>query len=247
MTKPNKTAPEIASDILKALVTHVRPGVTTKQLDALAKDWVLAEGAQPYNLGYQHEMAPTPYPATICASVNDGIAHGIPNDLPLEEGDTVILDLGVYKDGACGDAALTLGVGEIKEKYRALMYHAKQALFTGMAKVKAGVEVRTIGFAIEQHLKRYGLTVNKRLCGHGIGVHMHEEPQIPHFYDHDNTAILEEGQQICIEPIVTRKDTRGFIEKDGWTMRTIDGERCAMFEHQMIVTLNGYKLLTNHI
>jgi methionyl aminopeptidase len=235
----------IVSETLKLLVAKTRPGITTLELDAIAKENVLKEGAQPYNLGYHPKWATEPFPATLCASVNDQICHGIPTDRKLESGDLVNYDLGIFVDGRCGDAAVSVGVGEISERDQKLLDVAFGALHAGIEKVRDGVMVRDIGSAMNKYCEANGFVTIRRTSGHAIGLEMHEDPSIPNYYDGNNPARLEEGMIVCIEPQVTKRDRAGV--PNGWEFRTVDHKKAAFFEHMVRVTKDGYEILTTHL
>lgn len=239
---------EIVSETLKYLVPLVRPGMTTKDLDKLAEEKVLELGGRPYNKGYHPTWAETPFPATICTCVNDQIAHGIPSDYILQDGDLLNIDIGVEKDGLCGDSGLSVPVGQLSGRDERLLRYTKRTLYIGIDQVRAGTRVGDIGIAMDKYARQMGYVINFAFGGHGIGKRMHEEPRIPHcelpgFGD----EILKEGQMICLEPMLTYKDPFGKSLPDGWCWVTGDGRKSAMFEHQLLVTKDGCEILTTHI
>ena len=236
---------EIVSEVLKLVSSHATVGTTTQELDQIAYDFVIKHKAQPYNKGYKPDWAPTPFPASLCTSVNQQICHGVPSNYKLKSGDLVNLDIGVYKDGQCGDAALSVGVGEISEQDKELLDVALQTLYVGIKEVKAGVKVRDIGGKMNNYAESRHHVTNRILCGHGIGLDMHMKPDIPNFYDANNQDVLQEGMVICIEPQVTKKDRKGQFVGD-WDYRTRK-KNSAFFEHMVRVEKNGYTILTTHI
>lgn len=241
------TAWEIVSATLKTVSAFVIPGVTTKELDARAEKTVLDLGGVPINKGYKPNFATVPFPGTLCTSVNDEIVHGIPSDRILVEGDIINLDIGVKKDGLCGDAAMMVPVGNISSRDERLLRYAKHIVYEAIKQVKAGVQIKEISSAIEWYAKRMGFITNLRFCGHGIGTEMHMDPTIPNW---DLPGFGEEklvaGQMICIEPMITYKDKWGMLMPDGWTVKTDDGKNSAFFEHQLLVTEEGCNILTDH-
>lgn len=239
---------EIVSETLKTVAEAVKPGVTTKELDAIAEKKILELGGTPYNKGYQPKFASIPFPATLCTSVNDVIAHGIPSDYVLKEGDIINLDLGVKKDGLCGDAALMVPVGKISDRDERLLRYAKRTLYKGIEQVKAGVKIKEIGIAMERYARQMGFVINFHFCGHHIGKEMHEDPFIPSVYLAGlGEEELKEGDMICIEPMLTYKDNMGVSQLDGWSWKTRDGRNSAMWETMLEITSDGYKILTDHI
>lgn len=239
---------EIVSETLKTVAEAVKPGVTTKELDEIAEAKILELGGTPYNKGYKPEWAPFPFPATLCTSVNYVIAHGVPSSYKLKEGDIINLDVGVKKDGLCGDAGMSVPVGEISNRDERLLRYTKQTLYKGIEQVKAGAQVKEIGIAMERHATQNGYKVNFGLCGHGIGKEMHQPPNIPNVYLAGlGEEVLKAGDMICIEPMLTWEDNLGTTVGDGWGIRTKDGKNSAQFEHQILVKEDGYEILTTHI
>lgn len=241
---------EIVTDVLKLMAVEAKAGVTTKELDALAEQRIIALGGTPYNKGYQPKWSQTPFPATMCISINDELVHGIPSDRKLEDGDVVTFDVGVKKDGLCGDAALTVGIGKIRTRDKKLLNASKRALYAGIEKVKAGAKVSEISLCIDTCAQIYGFKTCISFSGHGIGKEMHEAPYVPNVRIPSKFLPDEElkvGQMICIEPTLTKLDRIGVRMIDGWTFKTRDGSNAAMFEHQLRVTQDGCEILTDHI
>ena len=239
---------EIVSETLKTVAAAVRPGVSTLELDAIAEKKILELGGTPYNKGYKPDWAETPFPGTLCTSVNDTIVHGIPSDYILNDGDIICLDVGVKKDGLCGDAALTVPVGEFSSRDERLLRYAKNTLYVGIDEIKAGIKIKQISAAMEKYAKQMGFLPNLAFCGHSIGTEMHEEPLVPNYEIPGlGEDTLVAGQMICLEPMLSYKDNLGVIQEDGWTVKTKDGRKSAMFEHQILVKEDGYEILTTHI
>ena len=239
-------AHEIVSEVLKKVSSQAKVGTTTKQLDKIAYDFILKQKAQPYNLGYKPTWSLTPFPASLCTSVNDQICHGVPSDYKLQSGDLINFDIGVFKDGTCGDAALSIGVGTVSNEDKELLEVAMGTLFAGIKEIRPGVFAKDVGSKMNGYAEDHGYVTNRKLCGHGIGLDMHMKPDMPNYYDHNNHAILEEGMIICLEPQVTKKDREGRIVGD-WDYRTRKGKKSAFFEHMIKVTKDGYEILTTHI
>ncbi len=247
------TPAEVVSDILKAITEKAKVGVNLLDLEKTAETLILLYGATSANKGYHPKWAVTPFPSVICLGVNDVIAHAIPVDYVLKNGDLLHIDLGIILNGMCGDAGLTVPIGEISNKDRHLLKYSLGALYEGIKVVKPGIKTTEIGVAIEHYAISHGFVVNKLFMGHGIGRTMHEGIQIPHFDilldkpDLDNIPVLVEGDVICLEPMITHKDKLGYQDKDGWTHKTRDGRKSAFFENMIRVTSLGAEVLTSHI
>ena len=238
---------DVVSDVLKLLVSNVKPGITTQELNDIGEKRVIELGAIPINKGYHPKWANSPFPAAVCISVNDEIAHGIPSERKLENGDTIILDIGVKKDGICGDAALTVGVGEISNRDDRLLRHAKMTLEEGIRHIRPGVKLKELARLMQTFALQRGYIINYRFCGHFIGKEMHEEPMIPHVtWPGLGEQELKVGDMFCLEPILTYKDKFGVPVND-WVVKTTDGKKAAMFESQILVTDDGCQVLTTHI
>lgn len=244
---------EIVSEVLRLMSLTAGTGITTQHLNDLAEKKVLELGGTPYNKGYKPEWAQSPFPATLCTSVNDQMCHGIPSDYKLKDGDIISLDIGVKKDGLCGDGALTIGVGNISNRDERLLRYGKQTLMEGIKIIKPGVQLKEIAHTMEQFAGLRGYVINHVFGGHGIGATMHEPPFISHvtWPKGHKMAIeaehkLKEGDMICLEPILTYQDKLGFPSTDGWTWKTRDAKKACMFEHQILIEKDGYKILTNH-
>ena len=244
-----REAANIVSDVLLELKRLTKPGVNLGMLDEMAERRIREAGATPYNKGYHPEWSKTPYPATICASVDEEVCHAPPGLRELKKGQIVTYDVGIkYKTG-CGDAAITVPVGEISNRKERLLRYAKRALFAGISEVKAGRPVSKIGEAVSKDADINGYYIIKEFGGHSIGREMHEEPKIPNFYDKKNDAIiLTEGQVICIEPMITPGNAKiGISKEDSWTVFCLDKQPVAMYEAMILVTKNGYEILTHHL
>jgi methionyl aminopeptidase len=228
----------LVARVLAELKGMVRPGISTADLDALAEQRLKEAGAEPAFKGYHG------YPATICASVNDQVVHGIPNRTPLVEGDIVSIDMGAKMDGFYGDSAVTVPVGEIDPLAARLLKVTEESLYRGLAQVRAGARVSDIGAAVQDHVERHGFSVVREFVGHGIGEKLHEEPQIPNYGKPGRGPRLAEGMVLAIEPMVNAGDPGVKVLKDGWTAVTRDGSLSAHFEHTVVVTATGCRILT---
>lgn len=216
----------------------VAPGITTRELDAIGREVLRAYGARSAPaLAYG-------FPAATCISVNDELAHGIPSDRVLEDGDLVNIDVSAELDGYWADTGASFAVGNVSPRARALLWATRAALADAMSTVRAGEPIRNIGRAVERRAKRSGFQVVRDLCGHGVGRHIHEEPNVPNTFDPRNRDVLTEGLVITIEPFLTTS-ARSIVEaRDGWTLKTPDGSVGAQFEHTMIVTRGEPIVLT---
>jgi methionyl aminopeptidase len=230
---------ELVARVLAELKAMVAPGVTTADLDALAEKRLAEAGAEPAFKGYHG------YPATICASVNEQVVHGIPSKRPLVEGDIISIDMGAKLDGFFGDSAVTVPVGAVTEDAARLLSVTEASLYKGLDAVKAGARVSDIGAAVQAHVEAHGFSVVREFVGHGIGEKLHEEPQIPNYGPAGRGPRLAEGMVLAIEPMVNYGKASVKVLGDGWTAVTKDGSLSAHFEHTVVVTGNGCRILTN--
>jgi methionyl aminopeptidase len=233
-----RTANALVANVLAELASTVAPGVTTQDLDALAERLVREAGAEPAFKGYRG------YPATLCASVNEQVVHGIPSSRPLVEGDIVSLDMGVKLGGFYGDSAITVGVGAIGEDAERLLRVTQEALERGIAQVRIGGRISDIGHAVQQHVESHGFSVVREFVGHGIGASLHEEPQIANYGEPGRGPRMAEGMVLAIEPMVNLGRPGVKVLGDGWTAVTRDGSLSAHFEHTVAVTRQGPLILT---
>lgn len=242
-----KTAAEIermraacaaARRVLDTTCAAARPGVTTDELDRIAHEAYLAEGGYPSTLNYHG------YPKSICTSVNEVICHGIPDDRPLADGDTVNIDVTIYLDGMHGDCSHTVLIGEVDPTSRKLVEVTHACMMRGIGAVRAGGRVRDIGRAIEELAGQHGYGVVQAFVGHGIGPVFHMDPQVPHYYDPKATMLLVPGMTFTVEPMVNLGTWRHESLPDGWTAVTQDRKRSAQFEHTILVREDGVEILT---
>lgn len=222
----------------KYLKPFIKAGITTKELDKLAYDFIIEHGGVPSCLGYEG------FPATLCTSVNDEVVHGIPSNRKLKNGDIITIDMVIGYKGYQGDAAWTYEVGDISPKKKYLMEHTENALYEGIKQVKPGNHIGDISNAIEEYAKKHNLGVIRELCGHGIGTDMHEDPDVPNYGKKGEGPRLKEGMVICIEPMLNLGTREIYMMDDNWTIKTDDGLPSAHYEHTILVTKDGYEILT---
>lgn len=216
----------------------IAPGITTAQLDKIAEDYILSQGATPAFKGYQG------YPASICASINDQVVHGIPGPIALKEGDILSVDIGAFFNGYCGDAARTHPVGKVSPQALGLIEVTREAFFRGLEFAREGYRLSDISHAIQVYVEQHGYSVVKALVGHGVGQKMHEEPQVPNFGPPGRGPRLREGMTLAIEPMVNAGTDQVRILNDGWTVVTQDGSLSAHYEHTIAITDGQPLILT---
>jgi len=234
-----REAGRLVADVLAELSAQVAPGVSTADLDALAEKRITQAGAAPAFKGYHG------YPASICASINDEVIHGIPSGRRLlQYGDIISIDVGASLDGYFGDSAITLPVGQVSEEAATLLRVTEESLYKAIECVKIGGRVSDIGHAVQQHVEAYGFSVVREFVGHGIGQKMHEEPQVPNYGEPGRGPRLTEGMVLAIEPMVNAGKPSVKVLADGWTAVTRDSSLSAHFEHTVAVTADGPWILT---
>jgi methionyl aminopeptidase len=234
-----REAGRLVGEVLTELTARVKPGVTTAELDDLAEQRIRKAGAIPAFKGYHG------YPATICASINEEVIHGIPSGRRvLNEGDVISIDVGASLDGYFGDSAVTLAVGKVSEEAATLLRVTEESLFKAIDRVRPGARISDIGHAVQAHVEAYGFSVVREFVGHGIGQRMHEEPQVPNYGEPGRGPRLAEGMVLAIEPMVNAGKPAVKVLGDGWTAVTRDRSLSAHFEHTVAVTANGPWILT---
>lgn len=214
---------------LGELSKHIKPGVTTLQLDKIADEFIRDHGATPSFLGYGG------FPNSICTSVNENVVHGIPNNKPLEEGDVISIDCGTSKNNYSGDSAYTFCVGNVDEEIKELLRTTRKSLYLGIYQAKEGKRIGDIGHAIQSYCEKQGYSVVRELVGHGIGRNMHEAPEVPNYGRRGTGPLIKNGMCIAIEPMINMGGKNVVFEDDGWTVRTKDREPSAHFEHTIAV------------
>lgn len=231
---------QIVAGVLAELSRQIKPGITTKELNDMAEESARARGAIPAFKGYRG------FPASLCASINDQIVHGIPDGRKLKEGDIISLDFGTSLNGFYGDAAITLPVGTVGERVQELLQVTEESLYKGIEQAVVGNRLSDISQAIQAKVESHGFSVVRDFVGHGIGASLHEEPQIPNFGVPVPNPRLQEGMVFAIEPMVNEGSYEMKILADGWTAVTADGKLSAHFEHTIAITSNGPLILTEH-
>ena len=242
-----REACRLASEVLDYLTPHVAAGVTTKEIDRLAHEYMVnVQGTRSATVGYQPPGYP-PYPAALCTSLNHVVCHGIPNEKPLKKGDIMNIDVTVItKDGWFGDNSRMYIIGEGSIAARRLVQVTYDAMWHGIVKVKPGARLGDIGHAILKFAEGEGYSVVREFCGHGIGQRFHEEPQVLHYGRPGTMEVLEPGMTFTIEPMINagRREIKDGPEKDGWAIVTKDHSLSAQWEHTVLVTETGYEVLT---
>jgi len=228
----------LVAAILEELKKKIRPGVKTIELDRLSEEMALKKGARPAFKGYRG------YPYSLCTSVNSEVVHGMPSERELKEGDIVSLDFGILNDGYYGDAAVTVPVGEITPAAKRVLRVTEEALYRGIAEVRAGNRIGDVSAAIQGHAEAAGFSVVRDLVGHGIGKNLHEDPPVPNYGTSGRGIELKPGMVFAIEPMVNEGTYRVDILRDGWTVVTADGKLSAHFEHSVAITENGPVILS---
>ena len=228
----------LAAEALREVARAVRPGVTGAALDRIAETFIRDHGGTPSFKGYRG------FPASVCISVNDEVVHGIPDGRPLRDGEIVSIDLGAVVEGFHGDTAVTVPVGEVGKELRRLLAVAREALYKGIEAVRPGQALGDVGGAVQRHAERAGFSVVRDFAGHGIGRHLHEEPQVPNFGEPGTGTVLRPGMTLAIEPMVNLGGSEVVMDGDGWTVRTRDGRPSAHFEHTVAVSEDGSDVLT---
>ena len=222
------------------LAKHIKPGVSTLQLDKIAETFIRDHGAIPAFLGYGG------FPNSICTSVNENVVHGIPSDkVILKEGDIISIDCGTVLNGFVGDSAYTFCVGEVREDIKKLLRTTKEALYRGIEQAVNGNRVGDISFAVQSYCEAQNYSVVRELVGHGCGRKMHEEPEVPNFGRRGYGPLLRSGMCICIEPMINQGVKNVVFEADGWTVRTRDRKCSAHFEHCVAITPDGPQILSS--
>ncbi|MBE5733572.1 MAG: type I methionyl aminopeptidase [Clostridiales bacterium] len=229
----------ITKEVLDLIGNQIRPGLTTKDLDKIAYDYITSCGAYPSFLGYSG------YPASICASIDDVVVHGIPsNEQVIKDGQIVSIDVGVVFNGWQGDAARTFLVGKVSEEKRKLVKVTEECFFKAIENLRDGTPLGNIGYAVQSHAEANGYSVVRALVGHGIGKEMHEDPSVPNYGKMGTGIRLKKGMAIAIEPMINAGVYQVDFMPDGWTVRTRDRKPSAHYENTVVITDNGVEILT---
>ena len=232
-----RVAGKYLSGTFKYIEKYVKPGITTKKIDELIHDYIISIGCVPACLGYEG------YPASSCISINDEVVHGIPGNRKIKNGDIVSIDLVLSYKGYHADATRTFIVGNVAGDVLNLVKDTEGAFYAGLKEVKAGARVRDISKAIENYAHSHGLSVVEELCGHGIGLNMHEDPDISNF-DTNNKTKLKEGMTLAIEPMLNLGSKEVYLDDNDWTVKTDDGKPSSHYENTVLVTKEGFEILT---
>jgi methionyl aminopeptidase len=234
-------AGQLVGRLLRELCSMVEPGVTTLELDQFAERFIRSAGAIPTFKGYRG------FPYSICTSVNEQVVHGFPANRKLQNGDIISIDCGATLEGYVGDSAVTVPVGEISEEAKRLIKVTKESLFKAIDQMRVGNRLYDVSYAVQSYVEPLGYTVVRDFCGHGIGTAMHEDPQVPNYAPSGKPGTgprLREGWVLAIEPMVNIGTHKVRIERDGWTVTTIDGKLSAHFEHTIAITNKEPWILT---
>lgn len=229
---------------LAELAKIIKPGVTTKQLDKVAEEFIRDNGAEPTFKGFPNPYG-GPFPASICTSVNEQVVHGIPNDVPLQDGDIVSIDCGTRLNGFCGDSCYTFPVGEISPEVKNLLKTTKEALDKGIEQAVVGHRLGDISYAVQQHCEAQGYGVVREFVGHGVGHEMHEDPQVPNYGRRGNGILLKSGLCIAIEPMITMGTKDIYMQEDRWGIVTRDKKPAAHYEHSLCVRKGKADILSS--
>jgi methionyl aminopeptidase len=233
-----RVAGKLAAEALAEVGRAVAPGVTTDELDRVGHEFLVRRGAYPSTLGYRG------YPKSLCTSLNEVICHGIPDDTVIEDGDIVNVDITAFIGGVHGDTNATFLAGQADEESRLLVERTHEAMMRGVRAVAPGRQLNVVGRVIESYARRFGYGVVRDFTGHGIGTTFHSGLIVPHFDDPDATTVMEPGMTFTIEPMLTLGTIDYEVWQDGWTAVTKDRKRTAQFEHTVLVTTDGYEILT---
>ena len=238
-----KESCRIVAEVLALVGGHIAPGVRTRDLDALAEEYIRSQGGEPAFKGYGHDRRNL-FPGTLCVSIDDEVVHGIPDGGQIREGQVVSIDVGVKKNGYYGDGARTFAVGSVTEEKLRLLRVTEESLMLGIAQARAGNHLHDVSAAVQRHVEAAGFSVVRDLVGHGIGRSLHEDPAVPNYGEPGTGVVLKEGMALAIEPMVNAGTHRVRVEEDGWTVRTADGKPSAHFEHTIVVTTGEADILT---
>jgi methionyl aminopeptidase len=231
-------AGELVAETIALVGEHLRPGITTGELDRLAEDFIRDHGAVPTSKGYRG------FPAATCISPNSMVVHGIPGGHTVAEGDLISVDVGITLDGLIADSASSFGVGEIGDEARRLLATCEEARDAGVAQARAGNHVGDISYAVQTVVEAAGFAVVRALVGHGVGRSYHEDPQIPNFGEPGRGPLLQAGLTIAIEPMITAGSAQVYVHDDDWSISTEDGSLAAHFEHTVAVSDDAPRVLT---
>lgn len=234
---------KLTARVLEHVRQYVREGITTKELDTIAEDFIRSNDAKPAFKGYPSNDAYS-FPGTLCISIDEEVVHGIPGERVLKAGEIVSIDTGVIKNGYYGDSAITVAVGEISPEKKRLMEATEKSLYLAIEQAVVGNRIGDIGYAVQSYVEPLGYSVVRELCGHGVGKHLHEEPNVPNFGVRNRGNKLKNGMTIAIEPMINLGRHEVKVLKDGWTVVTADKKPSAHFEHTIAIIDNKPEILT---
>jgi methionyl aminopeptidase len=234
---------KIVAETLQLLKSKVKPGITTLELDKIAEDYILSNNATAAFKGYS-QAGSFSFPGSICASVDDAVVHGIPGQRVLNNGEIISLDVGVFKNGYYGDAAISVSVGSVSEEKQRLLNVTERSLYMGIEEAKENNRLYDISGTIQEYVEENNFSVVRELCGHGVGKFLHEDPSIPNFGKKGTGVKLRNGMTLAIEPMVNLGKSKVHTGDDGWTVLTADGSPSAHFEHTILVTNGKPEILT---
>ena len=233
----------IVAETLQLVKRYAEVGKTTLELDKIAEDYIRSNDGIPAFKGYS-QSGSFDFPGSICSSIDDEVVHGIPSDRILKDGEILSIDVGVEKNGFFGDAALSVAIGELNADKQRLMEVTEKSLYLGIEQAIKGNKVGDIGHAIQQYVEKEGFSVVKDLCGHGVGKHLHEEPQVPNYGRAGTGALIKDGMTIAIEPMINLGKYSVHVASDGWTVLTNDGKASCHFEHSIAIVDGKAEILT---
>ena len=231
-------AANLISDTLGEVARWIKPGITTRRLDTIAREYIIDNGGTPACLGFEG------FPGTLCIEVNETVVHGFPSGYELRDGDIIGIDTVVELDGYHGDMCYTFPVGEIAPEVLALCKVTKESLYKGISAAQEGKRIGDIANTVQTYCERHGYSVVREMCGHGIGRKMHEDPEVPNYGRRGCGPVLKKGMCICIEPMINLGSRNIVIEKDGWQCRTKDRKPSAHYEHTIVIDPEGPQILT---
>ncbi|MBI5731421.1 MAG: type I methionyl aminopeptidase [Ignavibacteriales bacterium] len=233
----------IVAEVLQLVKRYVKPGITTIELDKIAEDYILSNNGRPAFKGYS-QAGSFDFPGSICSSIDDEVVHGIPGNRVLKEGEILSIDVGIEKNKYFGDAALSVAVGKISDEKQKLMDVTERSLYLGIEQLKEGNRLGDFSSTVQSHVEENGYSVVRDLCGHGVGKHLHEDPQISNYGKKGNGPLIKNGMTLALEPMVNMGSYKVIVAEDGWTVLTADGKPSAHFEHTIAIIDGKTEILT---
>jgi len=233
----------IVAEVLQLVKRYVKPGITTIELDKIAEDYILSNNGRPAFKGYS-QAGSFDFPGSICSSIDDEVVHGIPGNRVLKEGEILSIDVGVEKNKYFGDAALSVAVGKISDEKQKLMDVTERSLYLGIEQLKEGNRLGDYSNAVQTLVEESGYSIVRDLCGHGVGKHLHEDPQISNYGKKGNGSLIKNGMTLALEPMVNMGSYKVIVAEDGWTVLTADRKPSAHFEHTVAIIDGKPEILT---